>query len=309
MLMQEAKRQLTDDLTPLYGAREASLIADWVLDHLTGRPKIDRLMTPFEPLTHPAAQQFQIYRTRLLDHVPIQYVLHESWFAGNRFYVDENVLIPRPETEELVDWALETISQISPVASADPDTRPTTDSVASSTPHPYAPAAILDVGTGSGCIAITLSLRLPTFPIHACDISEGALAVAARNARDLGARVTFRHFDFLDPQTWPAVPTVKWLVSNPPYIPRSEYSSLATHVADREPSLALFVPDADPLIFYHALGEFSRQHLLPGGALLAEIHESLAESVSKALMTAGALTVEVRKDRMGKDRMIKASWT
>jgi release factor glutamine methyltransferase len=285
MDLQEAQRQLTTDLTPLYGSREASLIADWVMEHLTGRKKIDRLTKPAELLPDPILRQYDVFRSELLAHRPVQYVLHESWFAGLQFYVDENVLIPRPETEELVDWAIETIAPSSPI-----------------------PGALLDVGTGSGCIAITLARKLPSVPIHACDISTGALHVAQNNAANLGAHISFHHLDFLNRQAWTSLPPIRWLVSNPPYIPANERPEMAPHVVDAEPALALFVPDSDPLVFYYAIAEFARYRLMPGGAVLVEIHEDRTNAVMEVFRTAGATTVKTRKDLMGKDRMIKAIW-
>jgi len=290
---------LTTDLTPLYGSREAALIADWVMEHLTGRRKLERLAKPAEPLTDPVLRQYDIYRNELLAHRPVQYVLHESWFAGLRFYVDENVLIPRPETEELVDWAIRTIARSGP-----PPPPPTP-------PPPPAPpprGALLDVGTGSGCIAIAIAGKLPFVPIHACDISAGALHVAGRNANNLGARIIFHHLDFLDRQTWTPLPPIRWLVSNPPYISPNERPTMAPHVTEAEPALALFVPDSDPLVFYYALAEFARDRLMAGGAALVEIHEDRTEAVMEVFRTAGAADVEARKDLMGKDRMIKATW-
>jgi release factor glutamine methyltransferase len=281
MDLRQAQRQLTTDLTPLYGSREAALIADWVMEHLTGHRKIDRLTRSAESLPDPILRQYNIYRSELLAHRPVQYVLHESWFDGLRFYVDENVLIPRPETEELVQWAAETIPPSGP---------------------------LLDVGTGSGCIAITLARRLPTLPIHACDISTGALHIASRNADYLGAHITFHHLDFLDRQTWVNLPGVQWLVSNPPYIPLGERFAMAPHVVDAEPALALFVPDTDPLIFYQAIAEYSSRYLQSGGAVFVEIHEGMAGPVAEMLRTHGAADVEIRKDLSGKDRMIKGKW-
>ncbi|HTR27683.1 MAG TPA: peptide chain release factor N(5)-glutamine methyltransferase [Puia sp.] len=279
----QAQRQLTSDLTPLYDSREAGLIADWVMEHLTGRSKMERLMRPAEVLADPLLRKYYIYRSELLAHRPVQYVLRESWFAGLRFYVDENVLIPRPETEELVEWACRTI----PAVSSGP---------------------LLDVGTGSGCIAIALALKLPDLSIHACDISAGALHTAGRNAASLRADITFHHLDFLDRGTWPSLPAVRWIVSNPPYIPASERSLMAPHVAGAEPSAALFVPDSDPFVFYYAIGEFARQRLLPGGSVWVEIHENLAAGVVDLFRSAGAVEVETRKDLMGKDRMVKAGF-
>jgi release factor glutamine methyltransferase len=276
-----AQRQLTTDLTPLYGSREAALIADWVMEHLTGHKKIDRLTRSAEHLPDHILSQYYIYRSELLAHRPVQYVLHESWFAGLRFYVDENVLIPRPETEELVQWALETITPTGP---------------------------LIDIGTGSGCIPIAIARKLPTLPIHACDISTGALHVAARNAAYFGAHITFHHLDFLDCQAWAGLPPIRWLISNPPYIPLDERSTMAPHVTNAEPALALFVPDADPLIFYRAIAEYSSRYLQPGGGVFVEIHEGMAASVAELFRSHGASAVETRKDLSGKDRMIKGNW-
>ena len=278
---QQEQRQLTSDLTPLYGSREAALIADWVMEHLTGTTKLNRLTRPAEALEGTTLEQFNRYRSELLDHRPIQYVLNESWFAGHRFYVDENVLIPRPETEELVEWALQTIGPSGP---------------------------LLDVGTGSGCIAITLAGKLPSLDAHACDISTGALRVARRNAEALGANICFHHLDFLDRNAWQYLPQTKWLISNPPYIPEAERPTLAAHVIGSEPALALFVPDADPLVFYHAIAAFASSRLISGGAVWAETHEGLGPAVAAAFRSAGAAQVETRKDLMGKDRMVKAEW-
>jgi release factor glutamine methyltransferase len=275
---------------PLYGGREAALIADWVMEHLTSHKKIDRLTRSAEPLPDHILSQYYVYRSELLSHRPVQYVLHESWFAGLRFYVDENVLIPRPETEELVQWAVETIA------------------ASTSGPHPPPTGALLDVGTGSGCIPITFARKLPTLPIHACDISAAALHVAGRNADYLGAHITFHHFDFLDRQAWVGLPPIQWLISNPPYIPQNERSTMAPHVTDAEPAQALFVPDADPLIFYRAIAEYSSRYLQPGGAVFVEIHEGMAAPVAELFRSHGASAVETRKDLSGKDRMIKGNW-
>src|SRR5262249_3177469 len=151
-------------LTPLYDQREAAVIADWVMEYLSGMKKLDRLTHKTDLLSLTAQQQYLQYTTELLNRRPIQYVLHESWFFQLKFYVDENVLIPRPETEELVEWVITYATSMT-----NPAAEPT-------------PVTILDIGTGSGCIPITLKSTLPTATIHACDISPGALTVARRNA-------------------------------------------------------------------------------------------------------------------------------
>jgi release factor glutamine methyltransferase len=301
MDFRQAQRQLITDLTPLYGSREAALIADWVMEHLTGQKKLDRLTKSPEPVPDHILRQYYIYRSELLARRPVQYVLHESWFDGLRFYVDENVLIPRPETEELVQWAAETITSTGAL--------PLPHTPSGALPLPHTPSgALLDVGTGSGCIPIALARRLPTLLIHACDISTGALHIANRNADYLGAHITFHHLDFLDRQAWVNLPGVQWLISNPPYIPLSERSTMAPHVVEAEPALALFVPDTDPLIFYQAIAEYSSRYLQPGGAVFVEIHEGMAGPVAEIFRTHDASDVEIRKDLSGKDRMIKGKW-
>jgi release factor glutamine methyltransferase len=302
MDLQDAQLQLTLQLSPLYGEREAGLIADWVMEKLTGRKKIDRLVHASEPLAAPVRQQYESYRDQLLAHRPVQYVLHESWFCGMNFYVDENVLIPRPETEELVEWAMETI------ASAQPASRPGAPAPGRLAQPDGPPDALLDVGTGSGCIAIALAKKFPTLPTHACDVSPGALGVAARNAASLQANIHFRQLDFLDSRQWATLPHIKWLISNPPYIPLAERATMAPHVTDAEPALALFVPDSDPLLFYRALAGFARQRLLPGGSIFVEIHEDLAPGAVEIFKDAGFQQAILRKDMQGRDRMIRASW-
>lgn len=288
MDLQQAQRQLTTQLSPLYGGREAAIIADWVMEDLTGQKRIDRLVSSAEPLSTPLLQQYEKYRDELLALRPVQYVLHESWFCGMKFYVDERVLIPRPETEELVEWIAESIA-----------------------PKPLATGpGILDVGTGSGCIAISLAKKFPGLDVYACDISPDALDVARHNASALGANknIHFYALDFLDSNQWVNLPAIRWLVSNPPYIPLKEKSGMAAYVTTAEPSLALFVADDDPLIFYRSLGNFARQRLAGGGQLFVEIHEDMSDMVEDLFRTIGAKEVMAKKDLQGKDRMVKATW-
>jgi release factor glutamine methyltransferase len=295
----QAKKELAKGLAPAYGDREAAIIADWVMERLTGQSKLERLLRKTEQLAPPALAAYERYRDELLSGRPVQYVLGESWFGGMKFFVDERVLIPRPETEELVEWV---ISEI-----AAPGSRLGEQAVSPAN-GASAPVSILDVGTGSGCIAITLNRRLPRIDVYACDVSEGALAVADRNAEILDAAVGLIRTDFLDRSQWAGLPQVHWLVSNPPYIPLRELGSMASHVVDAEPALALFVPDDDALVFYRALGEFAGQRMGPGAVLFAEVHEGLGGEVRELLLGLGAVEVILRKDLQGKDRMIKAIW-
>jgi release factor glutamine methyltransferase len=278
---QQAQKELLSQLSTLYEGREAAGITDWVMEHLSGRKKIDRILHRSEQLVPSTIDQLKKYTDELLDHRPVQYVLHESWFCGLKFYVDEQVLIPRPETEELVEWV---------AAEASPPSR-----------------VLLDVGTGSGCIAISLKKKIKALDVYACDLSKGALAIAQRNASALEADIHLRPLDFLDSRQWDGLPQVDYLVSNPPYIPSKEKATMAPHVVGFEPHLALFVEDGDPLVFYRALAKFARQKLLPGGSIFVEIHEDLATATLDLFKTAGFQQVILRKDMQGRDRMIKAS--
>ena len=309
-------------LHTLYEDREAATITDWVMEKITGWKKLDRIIHKNMPLAAEGLQLFRKYTQELLDHRPVQYVLQEAWFAGLKFYVDESVLIPRPETEELVEWVTEEAEGSRQRQGSSPAGHPeSNDSLPgqagsgnhspgqtrhSDKPYPgyY---SILDVGTGSGCIAIALKRRLSPARIYACDLSEAALSVARRNAASNQVAIEFHQLDFLDRNTWTSLPSIEVLVSNPPYIPVHEKESMAPHVVGFEPHLALFVPDQDPLLFYRTLAQFALEKLAPGGQVFAEIHEGLAVEVVGEFESAGLQSVIVKKDMQGKDRMVKAT--
>jgi release factor glutamine methyltransferase len=303
MDLSQAQKQLAVALESRYGSREGTLIADWVMEHLTGLRRLDRLVRKTEVFSAGALRLYERYTAELVAGRPVQYVLGESWFGGLKFYVDERVLIPRPETEELVDWVLAEAGE-----ALTGGTIGGGDAVIGEGASAQARPVALDVGTGSGCIAITLARGLPDAAVYAVDVNDGALSVARRNAGELEAPVRFLEMNFLDASTWEQLPRVRWLVSNPPYIPASERHTMAPHVVDAEPALALFVPDEDALVFYRALGAFARKRLVAGGALYAEIHEEMGPAVREVLIQQGALAVMVRKDLQGKDRMVKAIW-
>jgi release factor glutamine methyltransferase len=294
-----AQQHLLAQLKEMYDEREAAIIADWVMEKVTGLKKIDRILEKKLELPAAALDLLKKYSTELANHRPVQYVLQESWFCGLRFYVDEQVLIPRPETEELVKWLV--------------------DEVASQQPF-----TVLDVGTGSGCIAISVAVALKTKrvqtptgvpraapanapAIYACDISAEALAIARRNAAAHQAPIEFRLLDFLDSTQRSSLPPIQAIISNPPYISVGEKSGMAPHVVGFEPHLALFVADDDPLLFYKALAAFAIDRLLPGGAIFMEIHEALAAPVIQLFHTAGFSHITLKKDMAGRDRMIKAT--
>jgi release factor glutamine methyltransferase len=300
MTLHEAQQQLLTSLYTLYDDREAANIANWVMEHVTGMRKIDRIMHKQSPLPPDGVTRLQQYTQELLAHKPVQYVLHEAWFCGMPFYVDESVLIPRPETEELVEWIVEeAANRQSAIGNRQhqksPDILP-----------PTSYFSILDIGTGSGCIPISLKKKIPQSTIYACDVSAPALTVAAKNAVAQQTAINFIQADFLDAATWPSLPAVDIIVSNPPYIPHTDQHSMLPNVLAYEPHLALFVPDEDPLLFYAAIARFAQQHLLPGGSIFVEIHEDLGER-TKTLFESKGFAAEVKKDFQGKDRMVKAN--
>jgi release factor glutamine methyltransferase len=283
MTIQVATERLFTALQAIYDEREAGNITELVLEKITGWSKIDRILNKQVRLSAAMKESFERYEAALQLHQPVQYVLGESWFMGMKFFVNPAVLIPRPETEELVTWVMQHVNS-------------------SSMENPF---SILDVGTGSGIIAIALKKKIPDTYINACDISTEALAVAERNANEHNVNVCFTPCDFLDAQQQGLLPVVDVIVSNPPYIPLDERSTLANNVSDHEPALALFV-EKDPLQFYRAIGEFGKTHLKPEGCLFVETHELYGNKVSDLFKEQGYKKVELKKDMQGKDRMVKA---
>jgi release factor glutamine methyltransferase len=281
MTIHEAQQQLLFQLYHVYDNREAANIADWVMEHITGWKKIDRIINKQVPLLPHRIEQLEQFTTELLAHKPVQYVLHEAWFCGMPFYVDEHVLIPRPETEELVDWIVQDIR----LQTAD--------------------FKLLDIGTGSGCIPIALKKKLPGAQVYSCDVSEGALAVARKNATAQQADIHLLQADFLNRDSWQQLPSVNIIVSNPPYIPQSDEHTMQPNVLKYEPHVALFVPNDDALLFYKAITEFAQQKLQSGGSIYAEIHEELGEQTKALFLSEGFSSVEIKKDMQGKDRMVK----
>lgn len=311
MTLSEAQLTTRSALLSYYDTREAAQICDWVLEHVSGKKRIDRLIEKAALLT--ADQQLRLAQilAELQSHRPIQYVLGEAWFAGMKFFVNEAVLIPRPETEELVEWIVnDTLNAERLTRNAEQGTEnqeqrtPNTEQGISNIEQKT--KKILDIGTGSGCIPIALAKKLPGWSVTTIDVSEAALKVARKNAIDLQADVLFQQTDFLDELQWPRLPVVDLIVSNPPYIKVAEQDNMARHVLDFEPSLALFVPDDDALLFYRKIALFGKTHLHEGGVVFVEINEALGKE-TVALFEQQGYTVTLRKDLQGKDRMIKAT--
>lgn len=267
-------RRIGERLAARYGEREARSIALLVAATLSGLPESAFLTDPDAELPldglDPLLEELAAGR-------PVQYVLGEASFFGRRFAVREGVLIPRPETEELVAWVLEELP---------PD------------------AAILDVGCGSGCIALTLAAERPQGRVTALDISAAALAVTAENARTLGLQPELVQGDILHPEELPEIGPFDAIVSNPPYVPARDRAAMAPHVRDYEPAEALFVPDDDPLRFYRAIARAARRLLRPGGALYFEIYHEAGEALQRLLEAEGCTEVRLRRDLFGKMRMV-----
>lgn len=281
MTIRAAYQQLSSDLSAIYESREAANIADWVIEHFTGLPRVDRIVYKDKELSPEQQNQLQKATQELLKHKPVQYVLGEAWFAGMKFYVNENVLIPRPETDELVEWIITDFSSHQKTIQ------------------------LLDIGSGSGCIPISLQKNLPRAAVTSLDISEGALEVARQNARTLKADVDFKLIDFLNEDNWNNLGMFDVIVSNPPYIKDSESATMHNNVLSFEPHLALFVDDNDALIFYKKIAAFAITHLAKDGKIYVEINEALGTE-TKALFESYGFTTELRKDLQGKDRMIRA---
>ena len=235
-------------------------------------------------LTHEEQSSFYQAADRLRNHEPIQYILGETEFFGMPITVNKQVLIPRPETEELVSWIIEDVDKNE--------------------------ATILDIGTGSGCIAISLAKKLNNAVVSAIDISTRAIEVAKKNTLINNVNIEFSRVDVLNFEADSDLQH-KWeskfdiIVSNPPYVRMQEKKLMKLNVVNHEPDIALFVEDDDPLLFYRRISELSRQYLKHNGTLYLEINEYLGVEMEKMLNEAGFKHVELKKDMFGKNRMIK----
>ena len=296
MKMQEAEQWLRKELLPLYGEGEATAMTNMIMEHLTGLERPARMNQKDEPLNVHQLHHLTEINQRIHQHEPVQYIIGENWFAGMKLYVDKSVLIPRPETEELVQWIIQDVK------AAGIDVFQNKEDEADKTNT----LKILDVGTGSGCIALALKKQMPKAEVWGCDISEEALNVARRNGSDLDIRVDFQGVDFLDRDQQKFLPTVDIIVSNPPYVPMKDRDTMHNNVKDHEPSLALFVSDDDPLVFYKALAEFGKHRLHNNGSIYCEVYENLGDEVVQLFRYHGYNPIELRKDMQGKNRMVKA---
>jgi release factor glutamine methyltransferase len=266
-------QQITEAISTHYDAVEARAIAFRCLDVGWNLSSMDIILKKEVEL--PADWSSRL--ARLASGEPLQYVMGKTYFRDHLFAVNSDTLIPRPETEELVDLVLA---------------------------HAPENARVLDVGTGSGCIPISLKLERPSLQVEAWDISEGALVMARQNAETLQAAVSFKLQDIF---AWPTS-AGSWdvILSNPPYVTEGEKKEMANHVLDFEPHLALFVPDDDALKYYEALADFALERLTVGGFLCVEINQYLGTQMTELLFSKGFQEVQLKKDFKGNDRMIVA---
>ena len=299
--MQHFLKKLNTSLANMYSEAEIHVIANLLLENITGFTRLQLLTNKELKLNDEQNELANQYLERLKNHEPIQYILGETEFQGLKFKVNSSVLIPRPETEELVEWVSPHPLRDFPLKGEEMEEigvlkSPRGDS-----------GGFLDIGTGSGCIAISLKKKFPSANVSAMDISQDALMVAKANAALNDADVEFIQDDILNPATTDR----KWdvIVSNPPYIRASEHSEMDKNVTDFEPHLALFVHDNDPLIFYRKIAEFAITHLSPGGKLFFETHKDLAHECKQLLEAYGFTNVVIRKDISGNERMVQAILT
>ena len=267
-------------LAPLYGDGEAKAIARLVFEVRFGLSMSDICLGKDTQLSANNQKELKGIADRLLEQEPIQYVLGQADFCGRTFIVNEHVLIPRPETEDLCRW----------INSQDTCPR----------------VRLLDIGTGSGCIAITLAAMYPKAEVTAWDISPEALEVARENAKRTHVNVSFEQIDILHLPSNLLHQTYDLIVSNPPYICNKERACMEANVLEHEPHTALFVPDDDPLLFYRTIAQYGQIALEPGGWLYFEINPLYAQSLSDMLRMMSYHDIELNLDQYGKQRMIRA---
>ncbi len=298
-------QQLWQSLTPLYDAGEAQAIVRTVLDVKYGMTLTDIICGKVNEISADEERKLEEIIIRLQKGEPVQYVLGEADFAGRTFHVEPGVLIPRPETAELCQWIEEDIAGKSTDSPKDSSEDSSKDSPEVSPQATDDARRILDICTGSGCIAITLGLNIPNSEVTGWDISEDALRIAQGNMEMLKARNV--RIEYQDALALPkAAEAADLIVSNPPYICEKEKADMEKNVLEHEPSLALFVPDEDPLKFYRAIAEYASSALKSGGALYFEINPIYEKETREMLLKLDFKDIETKEDAFGKKRMMRA---
>jgi len=284
MKIKEYKINFIKSLLPFYDEMEAESFFYLILEKKHQLRRFDLALNIDKEFSEFEISLWDAILDKLKSQIPIQYLLGTTHFYGCDFFVDENVLIPRPETEELVDWIVKLNSKLSKKQNI----------------------KILDIGTGSGCIAISLAKNILNSEIFAVDVSEKALALAKKNAIFNHVSVAFSHKNILETTHFDQKFDI--IVSNPPYVRNQEKAEIKPNVLENEPHLALFVPDIDPLIFYKKIGELAAANLNPNGQLFFEINQYLGKETQDLLESLGLKNIELRKDIYGNDRMIAGNF-
>ncbi|MPM54137.1 Release factor glutamine methyltransferase [bioreactor metagenome] len=276
--MQKVKSFIKNELQELFSPNEINSLTRLILEKEFSIPLADILTCKFNNLSDAEMQRLSEIVGKLKNSELIQYILGETDFFGLTFYLDDSVLIPRPETEELVQWIVDSVKN--------------------------EPLKILDIGTGSGCIAVTLAKKLPFAEVHAWDISRDALGVARKNADKNGVHLFLAEKDILQE----SVSDEKFdiVVSNPPYVTEFEKGEMQENVLNFEPHLAMFVPDQNALVFYEKIADFALKNLNKGGKLFFEINREKGDQIEMLLQQRGFRNIERQKDISGNERMIKA---
>lgn len=288
MTIGEAEKLYITTLTSIYDESEAKSLAWWSINDVCKISRTSFLASKEKVISEQQEASLQHILEELKTGKPIQYVLGETEFYGLPFKVNPSVLIPRPETEELVDWILIEIRNSDLLNDINGN--------------------ILDIGTGSGCIPIAIKKFLPEFNISALDVSKGAIETAKINAELNQTEIEFIEDDILNPsQLFLLNKQYTIIISNPPYVRESEKAAMHNNVLGHEPHLALFVADDNALIFYSRIADFAKTNLVKGGMLFLEINENLAPKTIDLLEGKGLLNIELRQDIRGKNRMIKAT--
>jgi release factor glutamine methyltransferase len=270
-------------LLDIYTKNEAAIITGWVFESLAGFSKLYIVKNGDQELEPSAIIKLNKALDGALKHQPVQYITGEAWFYNMKLKVNDQVLIPRPETEELVEAVGSCQGAVG-----------------------RGHCEILDIGTGSGCIAIAIKKNIVAANVTAIDISAAALQLAKENAANQKVSIHFKELNFLDESVWEKMPAYDIIVSNPPYIPVNEKEKLDKNVIAWEPHSALFAPVGTPLLFYEKIASFAMSHLKPGGKIFMEIHENYGTKTA-AIFKDRFSSVEIKKDISGKDRMVIVS--
>jgi release factor glutamine methyltransferase len=292
MLLKQYKSHFFDALKNSQDEQEIESFFFILTEYLHNLKRVDVALNPNFELSDEEVEKWNAILAQLQQDKPIQYITGEAWFYGLKFEVNENTLIPRPETGELVEWIIESWKLEAGSRKSENQKR----------------INVLDIGTGTGCIPIALKANLPQANVSAIDVSENALEVAKRNAELNKVEINFIQANILELEDLSQLPSsYNIIVSNPPYVRNLEKQEIKKNVLDYEPHLALFVEDTDALLFYRKIAQLSIKNLSPNGLLFFEINQYLGKETVELLENLGFKNIELKKDIYGNDRMVKCS--